>query len=39
MIPPKLFEKTTNLNRLAKTFSGMYFDTVPNFEFLTRLTS
>ena len=39
MIPPKLFEKTTNLSRLAKTFSGMYFDTAPNFEFLTRLTS
>jgi len=37
LIPPTLFEKANKIIGLAKTFSGMFFDSSPNYLFLSYL--
>ena len=37
LIPPNLFKEANRVVGLGKTFAGMYFDTQPNYEFLTDL--
>jgi len=37
LIPPDLFKEASKVIGLGKTFAGMYFDTVPNYEFLVDL--
>lgn len=39
LIPPELFAEARKVQRLANTFHGMYFDTTPDYSFLSRLTS
>lgn len=37
LIPPTLFEKANKITGLAKTFSGMFFDSSPDYLFLSYL--
>lgn len=37
LIPPNLFREANKVTGLCKTFAGMYFDTAPNYQFLSDL--
>jgi len=39
LIPPELFSVANKVERLANTFHGIYFDTTPDYSFLSRLVN